>query len=85
LENHREVTVTAVDGLFDKLMKTTQGRSLRDDDRPLFNRVKELFELRNRIAHRGAGASRDEARAAVRSAMDAFAWLERISAGRAAA
>lgn len=74
LKNHREVTVTAVDGLFDKLMKTALGRSLREEDMPLFKRVRALFELRNDIAHAGARASRGDAEA-VRAATDAFAWL----------
>jgi hypothetical protein len=80
LANHREVTVTAVDGLYDKLMKTAHSRSLREDDKPLFNRVKKLFELRNDIAHGGLGASREDARQAVRAAADAFEWLDRVAA-----
>jgi hypothetical protein len=75
LKNHREVNVTAVDGLFDKLMETTHGRSLRKDDLSLFKRVRALFELRNDIAHVGADASRQQAREAVRAATDAFTWL----------
>jgi hypothetical protein len=77
LDNPREVTVTAADGLFNKVMMAAQGRSLRDDDRELFKRISRLFEVRNRVAHRGEWPATDEARELVRSARRAFEWLDR--------
>jgi hypothetical protein len=61
--------------LFDSLAKSVVGRSLRDDDRPLFNRVEKLFELRNRVAHRGQAPERAAAWDAVAAARQAFDWL----------
>lgn len=76
LENQREVTVTAVNGLFDKLMKAAQGRSLREDDPKLFKRLGELFRLRNRIAHRGEAPDLAAAQDGVRAAREAIVWVE---------
>jgi hypothetical protein len=76
LENPREITVTAADGLFDKLMEVAQGRSLRKADRELFKRIRRLFEVRNDIAHRGLAPAPEEASGLVRAARDAFTWLD---------
>jgi hypothetical protein len=45
LANPREITVTAADGLFDKLMDVAQGRSLRKENLELFKQVRRLFEV----------------------------------------
>jgi hypothetical protein len=76
LENPREITVTAADGLFDKLMEVAQGRSLRKADPELFKRIRRLFEVRNNIAHRGIAPASEEASGLVRAARDAFTWLD---------
>ena len=76
LENPREVTVTAADGLFNTLMLVAQGRSLRTDNRDLFKKVVELFEVRNRVAHRGEWPDAEKARELVRAARSAFSWLD---------
>jgi hypothetical protein len=76
LENPREVTLTAADGLFDKLMELVQGRSLRKADRDLFNEVKELFRTRNGIAHRGELPNLAAARRLTAAARRAFVWLD---------
>ena len=68
LENPREITVTAADGLFDKLMEVAQGRSLRRADGELFKRIRRLFEARNAIAHRGLAPAPEEASELVRAA-----------------
>jgi hypothetical protein len=76
LSNQREITVTAVDGLFDKIMKAAQGRSLRDEDANLFQRVKTLFRIRNTVAHEGKAPELSIAQDAVRAAREAIAWIE---------
>ena len=68
LDNPREVTVTAADGLFDKLMLATAGRSLRQDDRQLFRHIQELYTVRNRVAHSGRLPDKPEAGRVVRAA-----------------
>lgn len=81
LGKQREITLTAVDGLFDKFMKAAQGRSLREDDRELFKRLGKLFEIRNSIAHAGATPDLESARDAVRAAREAIRWVELHRAG----
>ncbi|HEX6699985.1 MAG TPA: hypothetical protein VF101_04570 [Gaiellaceae bacterium] len=76
LENPREITVTAADTLFDKVMKITQGRSLRDSDRSLFREIKRLFEIRNAVAHRGEVPSITDARTGTKASRQTFAWLD---------
>jgi hypothetical protein len=76
LDSPREVTVTAADGLFNKLILLTQGRSLRVDDKDLFKRIVELFEVRNRVAHRGEWPDPEKARDLVRAARMTFVWLD---------
>lgn len=79
LENPREVTVTAADGLFNKLMWTAQGPSLREADKDLFRSVVRLFEVRNGVAHRGEWPDVEEAKDLVRTARRAFRWLDEAS------
>jgi hypothetical protein len=76
LTHPNEVTVTAVDGYFDKLMETAQGRSLRTAHKPLFNDLKKLFSVRNAIVHRGQLPDADTARGLVFAARRAFKWLD---------
>lgn len=76
LENPREVTLTAVDSLFDSLMKVVSGRSLRDDHRKLFTNLRDLFTTRNRMVHSGYQPSANEARRLVGVARSVFRWLD---------
>lgn len=80
LDSPREITVTAADGLFDKLMLATVGRSLRQDDRELFRDIQLLYTVRNRIAHRGAMPEEAETGRVVRAARRCFVWLDEITA-----
>jgi hypothetical protein len=75
LTSPREITITAVDILWDKLLVLVDGRSLKASDRTLFKRLGRLFELRNALVHRGAIPSAQEAQDAVRAADEAFTWL----------
>lgn len=76
LTNHREVAVTAADGLFNSLMGLVAGRSLKDSDRELWKGVERLFQTRNHIAHRGNVASLEDAKALVSAARQATNWLD---------
>jgi len=70
------IAATPVDGLFDKLIKLAQGRSLREDDAELFKKVRELFRLRNDIAHSGQAPDLATAQDAVRAARRAITWVD---------
>jgi hypothetical protein len=74
LTNPRDVAQQAL-ALFDGTMKVAIARSLKDDDRPLFNRLRLLFEKRNAVAHRGEAVSLDEAKDLVAAATQALTWL----------
>jgi hypothetical protein len=76
LSNQREIIISAAGGLFDKFMKASQGRSLREDAKELFRLVDKLFTLRNRIAHAGTLPTRQEAEEAADAAEAAFWWLD---------
>jgi hypothetical protein len=78
LGNPRDFSMQ-VTGLFDKALKATLGRSLREDNRPLFNLVNKLFESRNKIAHEGQTPD-DKLSEYIRAASDVFQWLDRIFA-----
>jgi hypothetical protein len=78
LENPREITLTAADGLFNKLIFATLGRSLRQDDRQLFRDIEALYTARNRIAHRGLMPDEAEAGRVVRAARRSFTWLDSL-------
>jgi hypothetical protein len=78
LGNPREVAVAAGQ-LVDKPTKAVTGRSLREDDRPLFKAVSEnLFPQRNKVAHAGYQPTIDEAHEAVATATALFAWLDSL-------
>jgi hypothetical protein len=61
--------------LFDKATGAVLGRSLRNEQRTIYNDVDRLFQVRNRIAHRGEIPSAKEARDLVENARVAFVWL----------
>ena len=76
LDNPREITITAADGLFDKLMLATLNHSLRKEDKQLFNDVQSLYRTRNAIAHHGRMPNEAEAGRVVRAARRCFIWLD---------
>jgi hypothetical protein len=77
LDNPREVSVAAVN-LFHTTMNATIGRSLKKDDPNLFAAITRLFEVRNRVAHRGEQPSLEEARNLVAAAIGACKWLDEL-------
>lgn len=85
LESPRDWTMTAV-SLFGKGLKAICGKSLRDEDRSLYNEIDLLFQDRNRIAHRGGirVSSDNILRNHIASAKSAFEWLDKLlsQAGR---
>jgi hypothetical protein len=78
LDNPREIALTAAGGLFDKLMLATLGQSLKRDDKMLFQNIVLLYEVRNRIAHRGTMPDTAEARRVVNAARRCFMWLDNL-------
>jgi hypothetical protein len=64
--------------LFDIGTKAVVGRSLRDENKPLYTGVQSLFEARNKIAHRGESPSMDEVRKHVETAKGVFAWIDSL-------
>jgi hypothetical protein len=77
LDNPRDVSLP-VRALFDKALVAAIGRSLREEDPPLYRRVDSLFQIRNAIAHRGQTPNEDKAHDAVRAAREAFVWLDNL-------
>ncbi len=77
LENPRDWSVAAP-ALFDKATDAALGRSLRTDHRETYENVRKLFELRNRIAHRGEKPDETEASRVVLAARQVFRWLDEI-------
>lgn len=64
--------------LFGQIAYAVLGRSLRDDNRPVFTQVQKLFEARNQMAHRGAEPDRAGTWEFVRTAYDVFDWLRQF-------
>jgi hypothetical protein len=78
LENPRDVTLAVVTH-FDKTAKAVVGRSLREENKPLWKHAERLFEIRNEIAHgRGKQASEGEQRQAINCAGELFAWMDTL-------
>jgi hypothetical protein len=75
LENPRDWSIAAL-ALFDKATDAALGRSLRTDHREVYKDVCRLFELRNRIAHRGEKPDETEASRVVRAGRQVFRWLD---------
>jgi hypothetical protein len=74
VQNPRDVT-QSVPQLLREPLKTVMGHSLFESNRPLWDRVKRLFEVRNALAHRAKLPSEAQGRDAVRSAGELFQWL----------
>ena len=73
----------ALERLFDEASLYVRGRSLRDEDPPLFQRLRRLAQTRNDIAHRGAAERNNSltmdasgAAEAVATLRDLWNWLE---------
>jgi hypothetical protein len=77
LGSPRDWSVAAV-GLFDKPMHATLNRSLKSESAALYKGVGRLFELRNRIAHRGEKPLDGAGKEAVAAARDVFRWLDSL-------
>ena len=59
------------------LAEAIDGESLKRHDDTLAKDVRELYNLRNKVAHRGETPTEDAARKAVAAAEGAFEWLNR--------
>jgi hypothetical protein len=64
---------------FDQRCKAVLGHSLREDDEDLWNRLDDLREARNKVAHEGTEPAFEEAERHAATAMDIFVWLDSIS------
>lgn len=62
--------------LFGEVAKAVLGRSLRDDDRLLWKKIDELFQVRNKMAHIADRPSPEKARELVIAASQAMKWLD---------
>ena len=62
--------------LFDRPAKVVAGRSLREENKTLYNQVDKLIQTRNAIAHRGEFPSEHVATECVRAAFSAFRWMD---------
>jgi hypothetical protein len=80
LENPHDWSMAANE-LFNKGIKAVCGRSMRDEDRPLWNAVKLLFTERNKIAHKGGeGLNEDILKDHCKVANRAFVWVDGVIA-----
>lgn len=77
LGNPREITLRAI-GLFDEVISLVVGKSLKTDNKPVFKALERLFQLRNRVAHKGELLQVSEARLAVSAAVEASHWLDSL-------
>jgi hypothetical protein len=77
LENPRDWSIAAL-ALFDKATDAALGRSLRTDQRNVYKDVCKLFEMRNRIAHRGEKPDEAEASRVVLASRQVFRWLDEL-------
>ena len=75
LDNPRDWSLAAV-ALFDKAMNAALGRSLRAERLEVYKDITKLFEVRNRIAHRGERPNDEDARRVVLAAREVFRWLD---------
>jgi hypothetical protein len=64
--------------LVHKPMKVALGRSLHEEQAVLFKAVSELFQARNKVAHRGVELNVEDARTYTQTAVDLFTWLESV-------
>jgi hypothetical protein len=64
--------------LFGHISQAIVGHNLRADDRPLFKKVENIFQLRNQMAHRGAEPTRADVAPLVVDAYRVFEWLSQF-------
>lgn len=62
--------------LFGEVSKAVLGKSLREEDRPLWKKVDELFQARNKMAHVADRPPLEKARELVFAANEAMEWLD---------
>ena len=62
--------------LFGKVCKAVTGRSLSEEDRPLYNKLDDLFEGRNALAHHGKVPDDAQVTESLSAAREAFQWLD---------
>jgi hypothetical protein len=77
LGNPRDWSVAAI-ALFDKGMFAALHRSLKSENRELYKRVSQMFELRNRIAHLGERPNELAAKDAIAAVREVFRWLDEL-------
>jgi len=80
LEN-RMISLAAV-SLYDKGLKAVIGHSLREDDKDAYVALDSLFQVRNRVAHKGAySVGPEEASRHLKAAARALEYLRDIHGG----
>jgi len=78
LDNPRSFPQAAIE-LFDRVPLAMFKRSLRTENLGLYKRVRNLFELRNDVAHEASPLSIDKAQDRLRAAREAFIWLDSLA------
>jgi len=69
----------AASALFSDVLAAALGRFLKKDKKVLHKKIERLFEIRNRIAHRGERPQQDEAYSVVVGARELFEWLDKTA------
>ncbi len=64
---------------FDDRCKNVIGRSLREDDQRLWDKLTALNSTRNDVAHQGKDLTEEEAESHLGTATEVFAWLDSSS------
>jgi hypothetical protein len=64
--------------LFGKVCKEVTGRSLREDNRDLYNKLDDLFDRRNDLAHHGQAPTDAQVKESMQAAADVFRWLDAL-------
>jgi len=77
IENPRDYSLAA-EALFTKALDAIADTSLRNAQPNLHKSITKLFQIRNKIAHRGYIPSIDEASPVVNAANEAFTWLDTV-------
>ena len=62
--------------LFGKVCNAVTGRSLSEENRPLYNKLDDLFEGRNALAHHGKIPDDARVTESLNAAREAFQWLD---------
>jgi hypothetical protein len=83
IERPADVSV-GVMSLLDKGFDALTGRSLKREQRQVYDAVARLMAKRNDLVHRGTVPTLDDARAGVQAASEAFNWVDEVIAMRSA-